>query len=148
MHLQVFRRVYRSSYLWTLDDYYRSIWSPRHCIVINNLPADSLLYGKFLAFDRKDVNVILFRVKRQVFHTIISKHNSGRSATFKKNMEMMTFALASSCLTRFQQFPLPQVNWLFFYFLFFLDNSMNGSLQLILDKFLQPMYHCWSYFYP
>ena len=67
MHLQVFRRVYRSSYLWTLDDYYRSIWSPRHCIVINNLPADSLLYGKFLAFDRKDVNAILFRVKRQVF---------------------------------------------------------------------------------
>ncbi|KAJ6698137.1 hypothetical protein OIU79_011631 [Salix purpurea] len=33
--------------VWTLDDYYRRIWSPRHCIVINNLPAaDSLFYGK------------------------------------------------------------------------------------------------------
>uniref|UniRef100_A0A6N2LFY4 F-box domain-containing protein n=1 Tax=Salix viminalis TaxID=40686 RepID=A0A6N2LFY4_SALVM len=53
--------------VWTLDDYYRRIWSPRHCIVINNLPADSLFYGKFLAFDRKDINVIFFRLQRQIF---------------------------------------------------------------------------------
>jgi hypothetical protein len=97
--------------------------------------------SSWLLIEKMLINVMLFRVNRQVFS--YNQIKAQLREVYNIQKEYGDDEICSGFILPHEVSTIPppssQLTLIFF---FFLDNSMNGSLQLILDKFLQPMYHC------